>query len=96
MRYLKICNANNMNEYNDAFRELGIALRNYAKLSGRWDLVNQPGPRIFYQGTCRVYAEYDVLYWAIDDPHVLAFLEQVIAFQGRFRRPELVRVVAQV
>ena len=97
MRYLKICNANaNAVEYSEAFREIGVALRNYAKLSGRWDLVDRP-PNVFYQGFSRVHAEYDALYWVIDDPGIEAFLEQqVLAFRGRFRRPELVRVVAQL
>ena len=44
MRYLKICNANNMNEYNDAFRELGIdynasLAENRAKFCAKWGIV---------------------------------------------------------
>jgi hypothetical protein len=96
MRYLRICRADvDHTQRTAAFRELNIALRNYARLSGRWELVQRP-PDIFYVGSSHVHAENNVLYWPVDDAGIEAFLVQAPFFKARLRRPELVRIFTQV
>ena len=96
MTYLRICDNDDSNEVKaQAFRGLGRAVRTYANLTDRPELI-EPLAIQYYSGQCRVYCEYDTIYLRVDDPGLRTYLAGMQEFKNRWRRPEIVRVFAAI
>ena len=94
MTYLRICDSDEAPEIKaKAIQRLARTLRGYAKATERWDVGGQNGINYFH-GQCRVHCEYDTLYFRIDEIQLATYLACLTEYNGRFRRPELVRILA--